>query len=152
MSLLKGNFQLHNTRNGTTVVTKEMADISSIRSQFENNNSPYFTFYPKSQKPIKAVIQQLAVSAPAEDISDGLVSLGFDVTSVKQMSTTRRSPTEGKTTGNIPLPLLTLPRMAKSHEIFKLTTLCHIVIRVDLQSPDGSNVVLQLLTIRPCFN
>jgi hypothetical protein len=35
----------------------------------------------------------------AEDISDGLVSLGYDVISIKQMTTTRRSPPEG--TSNI---------------------------------------------------
>jgi hypothetical protein len=52
-----------------------MADISAIRSHFESNNLPYLTFYPKSQKLIKALIRYLPVSTPAEDISDGLVNL-----------------------------------------------------------------------------
>jgi hypothetical protein len=60
-----------------------MADVSAIRSHFESNSLPYFTFYRKSQKPS----WRLTVSAPAEDISDGLANLGFEVISVKQMST-----------------------------------------------------------------
>jgi hypothetical protein len=81
--LLKGKFEFRNTRNGTKVVTKEIVFFfSTIRAHFDSNNFPNFTFYPKSQKPIKAVIQHFPVSAPAEDISDGLVSLGFDVISV----------------------------------------------------------------------
>jgi hypothetical protein len=86
--LLKGNFEFCSIKNGTRVVTKEMADLSTTRTHFESSNLPYFNFYPKSLKPVKAVIQHLPVSTPAEDISDGLVDLGFDVISVKQMSTT----------------------------------------------------------------
>jgi hypothetical protein len=43
--------------------------------------------------------------------------------------TTRRSPSEG--TRNLPLFLITIPRTAKSQEIFKLNSLCHISIRVE---------------------
>jgi hypothetical protein len=46
-----------------------MVDFSAICSNFERNNLPYFIFYSTSQKPIKAVIQHLPVSYPAEDIS-----------------------------------------------------------------------------------
>jgi hypothetical protein len=54
--LLKGNFEFCNTRNGTRIVTKEMADFSTIRSHFESNNLTYFTFHPKSQKPMKLCV------------------------------------------------------------------------------------------------
>jgi hypothetical protein len=47
--LMKGNSEFRNTRNGTGVVTKEMADFPAIRSHFESNNLPYSAFYPKSQ-------------------------------------------------------------------------------------------------------
>jgi hypothetical protein len=50
---------------------------------FEGNNLSFFTFFPKSEKPIKAVIRHLPPNTPAEDICDGLVTLGFDVVSVK---------------------------------------------------------------------
>jgi hypothetical protein len=49
------------------------------------------TLCPKSENPMKAVIRHLPHSTPAEDISDGPVSLGFDVINVKQMTATRRS-------------------------------------------------------------
>jgi hypothetical protein len=48
-----------------------MADFSAIRSYFKCNNLPHFTFYPKSHKPIKAVIRHLPFSTPAEGTSDG---------------------------------------------------------------------------------
>jgi hypothetical protein len=108
-----------------------MGDYSAVRTHLESTNLNYFTFYPKSQKPIKAVIRHLPISTPAEDISDGLVGLGFDVISVKQMSSTRRSSAEGSTHVNLPLFLITLPRNPKSQEIFKLRGLCHISIKVE---------------------
>jgi hypothetical protein len=46
-------------------------DFSVICSHFQSNNLKHFTLYPKSQKPIKAVIQHLPVSTPVEDNSDG---------------------------------------------------------------------------------
>jgi hypothetical protein len=52
---------------------------------------------------MKAVISHLPHNSPAEDISDGVVSLGFDVISVKQMTATRRSPSEGTTVINLPV-------------------------------------------------
>jgi hypothetical protein len=66
-----------------------MADFSAVRSYLENNNLAYFTFYPKSLKLIEAVIRHLPLDTPAEDISDRLVSLGFDVISVTQMTADR---------------------------------------------------------------
>jgi hypothetical protein len=54
-----GNFEFHNTRSGTRIVTKEMADFSAIRKHLDNNSLSYFTFFPKLEKPIKAVIRHL---------------------------------------------------------------------------------------------
>jgi hypothetical protein len=95
-----------------------MADFQSIKSHFNTNNLSYYLFYPKSEKPMKAVIRHLPQNTPAEDISDGLVSLGFDIISVKQMAATRWSPPEGSKTINLLLFLITLRRMAKPQEIF----------------------------------
>jgi hypothetical protein len=106
-SVLKDNFEFRSTRNGTKIITKTMADFSAFESYLENNNLACFTFYPKSLKPIKAVIHHLPLSNPAEDISHGLVSLGYDVISAKQMTATRQTPPEGTTIINIPLLLIT---------------------------------------------
>jgi hypothetical protein len=81
-----------------------MAGFSAFKSFIENNNLAYFTSYPKFLKPIKAVIRHLLLNTAAEDISDGLMSLGFDVISDKQMTAIRQSPPEGTATINIPVP------------------------------------------------
>jgi hypothetical protein len=128
-SLVKGNFKFRNTRNGTRIVTKEMADYSAVKEYLNFQNLNYVTFYPKSLKPIKAVIRHLPGNKPAEEIYEGLVELGFDIISVKQMSTTHRS--QGSST-SLPLFLITLPWSEKPQEIYKLTSLCYIAIKVDL--------------------
>jgi hypothetical protein len=108
-----------------------MVNFLVVKSHFETNSLSYFTFYPKSEKSIKAVIHHLPQNTPVEDICDGLVSLGFDVISVKQTTTTRRSPLEESKNNKPALFLVTLPRTAKSEEIFHLPSLCHIAIRVE---------------------
>jgi hypothetical protein len=52
-----------------------------------------FTLTPKSQKTYKALIQPLPFITPAEDISERLMELGFDVITVKQLSAIRQSST-----------------------------------------------------------
>jgi hypothetical protein len=108
-----------------------MSDFSVTKSLFLSKKLSYFTFFPKSQKPIKAVIRHLPANTLAEEIYQALVALGFDAISVKQMATSRRFPSEDPTKGNLPLFLITLPRTEKSQDIFKLTGLCHISIKVE---------------------
>jgi hypothetical protein len=88
--VVRENFEFHSTR----IITRSMADFQIVRSHFDSHNLSYYSFFPKSEKPIKAVIRHLPHNTPAEDISDGRVSFGFDVVSVKQMTATRRSPPE----------------------------------------------------------
>lgn len=45
----------------------------------------YFTYFPKSDNPIKAVIRHLHLGTLMEDISKGFVELCFDIVNVKQM-------------------------------------------------------------------
>jgi hypothetical protein len=111
------NFEFRSTRNGTRVVTRSMADFQSVKSHFDGQNLSYYSFL-KSEKSIKAVIRHLPLNNPAEDISNGMMSLSFEVVSVKQMTATRRSPPEESKIINLPLFLVTLPRTAKSQEIF----------------------------------
>jgi hypothetical protein len=129
--LVKGNFEFRSTRNGTRVITKEMADYSAIRAYLDSNHLHCFTFRPKSEKPIKAVIRQLPGDTPAKDISNGLQDLGFSILSVKQMTANCPSPEGGSHAVNLPLFLVTHNRSPKSQEIFKLSSLCHIMIRVE---------------------
>jgi hypothetical protein len=123
-------FEFRSTKNWTRVVTKTMVNYQSIKTYFESKNLSYYTFYPKSENPIKAVIRHLPVNTPAEDINEGLVDLGFDVISVKQMSTAHRS-SGGTAHITLLLFLVTLPRTTKSQDLFKLSNLCHISIKVE---------------------
>jgi hypothetical protein len=105
-SVVKENFEFRSTRNGTRVITSGVVYFQSVKSHFDTNNLSYYSFYPKSEKPMKAVIRHLQHNALAED---------FDVFSVKHMTATHRLPPEGSKTINLPLFLITLPRTAKSH-------------------------------------
>jgi hypothetical protein len=84
------------------------------------------------------VISHLQQITTAEDISDGLLSLGFDVVSVKQMTATRRSPPVEFEIINLPLFLVTQPRTAMSQEIFPLSGLCHIAIGLEAYRAQNS--------------
>jgi hypothetical protein len=63
-----------------------------MKSYLEKNNLHYFTFSPNSKKPIKAVICHLPPDMTAEDISNSLEDLGFNVINVRQMMANRRAP------------------------------------------------------------
>jgi hypothetical protein len=85
----KENFEFRSSRNGTRVVTKDMVDYQAVKNFLNTQSLSYFTFYPKSEKLFKAVIRHLPLNTPAEDIAEGLGEIGFDVISVKQMSSVR---------------------------------------------------------------
>jgi hypothetical protein len=57
-----------------------------VKSYFDSNNLTYYTFFPKTENLVKAVVRNLQQNNHAEDISDGLVSPVFEVTSAKQGS------------------------------------------------------------------
>jgi hypothetical protein len=143
----KDTFEFRSTINGTRVVTKNMMDYQSVKTYFESKNLPYYIFYPKSEKPIKAVISHLPINTPAEDIAEGPVDLGFDVISVKQVTTAHRS-LEGTIHITLPLFLATLPRTTKSKDLFKLSNLCHISIKVE--SYKSQNALMQCYNCQKC--
>jgi hypothetical protein len=41
------NFEYRSTRNGTTVITRSLADFQSMRSFFDSQRLSYFTFCPQ---------------------------------------------------------------------------------------------------------
>jgi hypothetical protein len=63
-----------------------------MKSEPEKNNIHHFTFSPNSAELIKAVIRHLPPDTPAEDISNSLEDLHFNVINVRQMKATRRAP------------------------------------------------------------
>jgi hypothetical protein len=65
--VIKQNFEFRNTRKRTSVPTKVMADFQEVKALFENNSLPYFIFYPKSEKPLKAVTCLIPFNTPTEE-------------------------------------------------------------------------------------
>jgi hypothetical protein len=63
-----------------------MAD-HAVKTHFKNTNLVFYTFYPKSQKLIKAVICHLPEATPAEEVSDRLMDLGYDIIIKHKMTT-----------------------------------------------------------------
>jgi hypothetical protein len=108
-----------------------MDDYSVLKTHLDNNQTHYFTYHPKAEKPIKAVIRHLTGETPAEDIANELQALGYKVHNVRQMTTTRQQSEGGRQTQALPLFLVTLERNEKSYEIYKLTNLNHILIQVE---------------------
>jgi hypothetical protein len=129
--IVKGSFDSRNTKYGSRALNKEMADFSAIKSFFLSKKFSFYTFFPKSQKPLKAVIRHLTPNTPAEETWEALVELCFDTISVKQVTTTRRSPSQHPEKSNLPLSLIILPRTEKSQDIFKLTGFCHKSIKLE---------------------
>jgi len=55
--IVKGMFEFRATRNGIKVVTKVMANYSTLRHHLDTSKIPYYTFHPKSLKPVNATCQ-----------------------------------------------------------------------------------------------
>jgi hypothetical protein len=85
-----------------------MVDFQSLKAHFEYNNLSYYSLYPKSGNPIKAVIHHLP-KTPLQMTAEKLGDLSIDViSSIRLMSNNRLSP-EG-TPITLPLIFVTLPR------------------------------------------
>jgi hypothetical protein len=87
------NFEFRSTRNGTSVTREPWRISNPLNPTSTPVTCPITRSTPnpkKKKKPMKAVIRHLPHNTPAEDISDGLVNLGFDVIRVKQKIVTRR--------------------------------------------------------------
>jgi hypothetical protein len=103
-----------------------LADYHAIKKHLQEKRIPYYTFHPKSVKPIKAIIRHLPGNNPEEDIAKELQAIGFTVISVRQLASKRP-----QTPINLPLFLVTLPKSDKSQEIFQLASLNHVIIKVE---------------------
>jgi hypothetical protein len=64
--------EFRNTKNGTCIITKDLVDFEAVKLHFQSNHLSFYSFYPKSEKPIKAVIRHLPNNTPAGDIAEGL--------------------------------------------------------------------------------
>jgi acyl-CoA synthetase (NDP forming) len=120
-----------NTASGNRITTKSMAGYKTIQNLLSQKGLPFFTFYTKGNKPVKAVMKHLPNNTSSEDITVALQELGYEVISVKQITAKRPSPENGVTLVPLPLFLFTLVRNQKSLDIFKASSLCNIIVKVE---------------------
>jgi hypothetical protein len=130
-TVVTGEFFFRNTASGTRLTTRNMTDYKATQNLLSQKNLPFYTFYTKGDKQVKAVISHLPSNTSSEDITVALQELGYEAISVKQMTAKRPSPAGGDTLVSLPLFLVTLVRKQKSQEIFKITKLCSIIVKVE---------------------
>jgi hypothetical protein len=82
-------------------------------------------------KSVEAVIKHLLGNISAEDTTVALQEIDYNAISAKQMTTKRFTSEGGVTHTSLPLFLDMLARNKKAPEIFKLTTFCNIVMKVE---------------------
>jgi hypothetical protein len=80
---------------------------------------------------VKAVIRHLPGNISAEDIAIALQEINYSVRGVKQMTAKRSTLEGGVTHTSLLFFQVTLARNQKAPEIFKVTTLCDIVIKFE---------------------
>ena len=89
----------------------------TLKNHLDQDQTHYYTFHTKAEKPIKAVTHHLPGETPAEDVTNELLALGCKVHNVRQMSTTRQQPEGDRQTQALPLFLITW-RGTRSHNKF----------------------------------
>jgi hypothetical protein len=125
-----------NTASGTRITTKSVAGYKAIQNLLRQRGLPFLTFYTKGDKMVKAVIRHVPNNTSSEDIIVALQELGYEVISVKQM-TKPPSPKGGVTHLSLPLLLITLVRNQKSLDVFKISSLCNIIVKVEAYQSKG---------------
>jgi hypothetical protein len=85
-----------------------MPDYKTIKKLSSQEDLPFFTFYTKGDKPVKAVIRHLTNNTSSEYITVALQVFGSEDICVKQMTAKRSSPEGGVTLVFIPLFLISL--------------------------------------------
>jgi hypothetical protein len=100
---VKGVYKFQNARNGTRIITKEMADYTAVNPTWR-----------KIISSINLIISHLPPDMPAEDISSSLEDLGFCIFNVRQMTVTQEAPSGQTHVETLPLFLVILTRNIKS--------------------------------------
>jgi hypothetical protein len=85
-AIVKGSFEFRNTKNGARVIAREMAKYLAIKSHLEQRKINFYTFDPKSMKPINVFTRHLSDNTSAEHIAKKLLALDFSIISVMQMT------------------------------------------------------------------
>jgi hypothetical protein len=130
-AVVAAEFFFRNTVSGARITTKSMADYKTMQNLLSQKGLLFFTFYTKGDKPVKALIRHLPNNTSSEDITLAFQELCYEVIGVKQMTAKRPSPEGGFTLVSLLLFLIILVRNQKSLDIFKISSLCNIIVKVE---------------------
>jgi hypothetical protein len=119
---VSGEVSFQNTATGTRITTKSMADYT-IQKFLPEKNLHFFTFYKKTDKPVKSIIRYLPGNTCTVNITVAPHDIDYDSISAKQMTAKRATPEGGVKHISLSLFVVILARNQKAPEIFKLTTL-----------------------------
>jgi hypothetical protein len=133
-----GEFFCLNTASGTRIATQSMADYKLVQNLLSQKGLPFLTFYTKGDRPVKAVIRNLPNNTSSENITIALQVLSYEVINVKQMTGKRPSP-EGVTLVSFPLFLNTLVRNQESQNMFKISSLCNLIVKIEAYNFKSGN-------------
>jgi hypothetical protein len=125
-----------------------MADYKDIQNLSSQKSLPFFTFYTKGNKPVKAVIRHSPNNTSSEDITLALQELGYEVISVKRM-TGKRPSAEGLVTLPSPLSYHSGKKPEVTRYLQDLEPLQHNCQSRGVQVQTWSDSMLQLPALRP---
>jgi hypothetical protein len=108
-----------------------MADYSAMKYYLEKNNLHYFTFSQNSEKPIKAVTVTFLLTRQWKVFPTALGTKAHLI-NVRQMTATPTAPNGHTHLEPLLLFFVTSIRNIKVQKIYKLNSLKHIIIKVEL--------------------
>ncbi|KAJ4435142.1 hypothetical protein ANN_23718 [Periplaneta americana] len=82
---------IYNQSQGTKFHVSSEEAYNKLKNLFQDKHIGFYTFTPKSHKPLQVVIKKLPVQVTAQQIQEELLMLDFPVIGVRQLTTTRQT-------------------------------------------------------------
>jgi hypothetical protein len=121
---VKGEYEFRNTRHGTSIITNEVADYLAMKSYLGKIILLYYllTIFRKAY-------EGRSPSHSSRHASGRCFQQSLEL---MKMTATRTAPNGQTHVETLPLSLVTLTRNVISQEIFKLNSLNHVIVKVEL--------------------
>ena len=101
-----------------------------MKQFLEDHNKQHFTFQLKSELPLRVILKILPAYTYPEEVKAELITAGYPVRSVKQLS-----KIENNETIRLPLYILELNNTNKGREIYDLKRLLYKVVSLEAYKP-----------------
>ncbi|CAG9823552.1 unnamed protein product [Phaedon cochleariae] len=129
-------FKAVNTTEGIKVFCDSPDSFRALTRLLDNKKYPFHTYQLPDEKSLRVVLRNVSEHIEPDDISEELTERGFEVTSVHRMK--RRDGTA------MPIVLVLLPKTEKNREIYDITRLVGLTIKVEPQRPKAQVLREQL--------